>query len=199
MTHPHPVLDALALPPLERIVDERFRDALGLAPPTQYGLACRDVAAACADAEERGGGPFVSAKVAAPAWTEHGERRRCRLDFALGYCDGAQVEYLGPGRGTDFYAEVLDGDAPVLHHVGIYQRGIDAIEERLHAAGYPTVVAGGVRLGWLGAFEFKYFDTRDALGIYLEILDFRAFGGRPIDMRPLIERGAAARAWARHR
>jgi hypothetical protein len=50
------------------------------------------------------------------------------------------------------------------------------IGERLNQAGYPTAVKGGLRIGRLLAIEFRYVDTHDELGCYLEILDFEAAG-----------------------
>ena len=190
------VLEALGLAPFDELVPEPFRTRFGLEPAGQYGLACPDVPRARDRLEALGGGAFVGARVPAPGWTEGGRRQRCRLDFALGDCDGEQVELLGPGRGTTFYSDALDGDELVLHHVGIFQTGIRSIEARLVDGGYPIAVTGGVRIPGLYAFEFTYLDTRDELGFYLEILDFRGLGGRPLDLRPLVRRAGRLRARA---
>lgn len=189
----HPALASLALPPLADALPERFRRELGLAPAAQYGVAVRDAREAMAEAEAQGGGPFVRARLAPPAWREHGERRRVTLEFALGYCDDAQLEFLAPGAGTRFYSDALGERAAVLHHVGIYQPGLDAAARRLGAAGFPLVVSGGVALGALARFRFAYFDTRAALGLYVEVLDFAWLGERPVPMRPLVERAARLR------
>ncbi|MFN7950730.1 MAG: VOC family protein [bacterium] len=190
----HSALAALALPSFDDVLPAAFRRDLGLDPATQYGVACRDVPRAIADAEALGGGPFLRARVSPPHWTERGVRRRAHLDFALGYCDDVQLEFLGPGKGTRFYADALGDADTILHHVGVYQRGLASLTERLERAGHVTVVSGGVRLGPLARFQFRYFDTRAALGIYLEILDFAWLGDHPIPMRPFIERAARLRS-----
>ena len=130
----------------------------------------------CRKAERLGAGPFLGAKVPAPGWIENGQARSCKLEFALGALGRDQMEFLGPGEGTGFYADALQGAEHVLHHVGVYQTGSPELEGRLNEAGYATAVKGGLRLGPLLAIEFRYFDTRDELGCYLEILDFEAGG-----------------------
>jgi len=135
--------------------------------------------------------PFLGARVPAPGWVEDGQKRRCKLDFALGAAGESQIEFLGPGQGTTFYSDALQGAEHVLHHVGVYQTGSREIERHLNAAGYRTVVAGGLRLGPLLAVEFKYFDTRDELGCYLETLDFE-MGGRQL---PVLASAAALAGW----
>lgn len=186
----HRALEGLALPPLEEVLPERVRRELGLGRPGQFGVAVRDVGEEIAHAEGRGGGPFLRARLSPPRWREHGVRARPTLDFALGYCGDAQLELLGPGRGTRFYADALGERDAVLHHVGIYQRGLATLTRRFEAAGFPTVVSGGLDLGPLARFVFAYFDTRAALGFYVEILDFAWLGERPVPVRPLVERCA---------
>jgi len=177
MRHDHDgALEAFRLPPFESILPAAFRERFGLRPAQQYGIACRDVTGECRRAEGLGAGPFVGARVPAPGWIEDGQKRSCKIEFALGAAGEEQIEFLGPGEGTRFYADALQGAEHLLHHVGVYQTRSPEIEERLNQAGYPTAVKGGLRLGPLLAVEFRYFDTRDELGCYLEILDFEAAG-----------------------
>ena len=172
-------LVAYNLPHFEEILTDDFRYQYGLMPAGQYGVACIDVQAECRKAETLGAGPFLTAKIPAPNWVENGIRKKCSLDFALGYAGNQQLEFLGPGKGSDFYADALQGRDYVLHHVGVFQNNIEALEKKLNASGFKTVVDGGIHFGqWLG-FRFKYFDTREALGCYLELLDFY-FLGKPI-------------------
>jgi hypothetical protein len=155
----------------------------------QYGIACVDVQTECARAESLGAGPFLAANLSASNRTEFGRRlgKGARLDFALGYTGECELEFLGPGEGSGFYSDALDGRSSVLHHVGIYQSGIEKIEQRLNAGGYKTVVSGGTSLGWLFGAKYLYFDTRSDLGCYLEILDFYVLGSIPIPIRTLVE------------
>ena len=60
---------------------------------------------------------------------------------------------------------------------------------QLIADGYPEAARGGISLGRGLSFDYRYYDTRAALGIYLEILDFAWLGG-PLSIAP------AVRAWA---
>jgi len=178
---PHRTLTTFSLPRFDDILDEPFRERFGLNRARQYGVACRDVRAEFQAAEKLGAGPFFAASIPAPNWIEHGERRRCRLEFALGYIDEAQLEFLGPGHGTGFYSDALQGRERVLHHVGVFQNNASELEKRLNRAGFDTVVDGGVSLGNSVGFRFKYFDTRRAIGCYLELLDFYFFD-RPISL-----------------
>ena len=134
---------------------------------------------------------FLVGRVPAPNWWERGERRRgVVLEVALGYAGDTQIEFLGPGRGTSFYRDALLGRDTALHHVGAYQPGVAEVERSLGRAGFAQAIHGGARVGPLADFDFRYYDTREALGVYVEILDFSALG-RPLDIAPVV-RGATA-------
>ena len=168
------VLDDLSIPHIEERLPREFFYGLGLKFPQQYGIACRDVAACVRRAEALGAGPFLHTTLAAPNWIEEGElRRNCRLEFALGYAGDTQIEFLGPGKGTDHYARALEDTDIAFHHVGIYQTGMERISETLESAGYRTVIRGGVSLRPALTIDFRYFDARQEHGLYLEILDFQ--------------------------
>jgi hypothetical protein len=184
------VLEHFEVPTLASRLPQRFRDTYGLAVPQQYGIACRDVRRCCAIAESLGAGPFLAARIPATGWRERGQLRRCTLSVGLGYAGDTQVEFLGPGCGTDFYSAVLDGAEARLHHAGIYQAGVERIGAQLVAGGYPEAVRGGLVLGRGLSFDYRYYDTRAELGIYLEVLDFRGLG-RPLSVEPLARAGAA--------
>ncbi len=192
------VLDRFDIPPLETQVPLAFRQRFGLVAPQQYGIAVADVAVACRAAEELGAGPFLQGRIPATGWTEAGEPRpRCQLEVGLGYASGVQVEFLGPGRGTDFYSAALKGRAACLHHAGFYQPGVEAIGRALVAAGHPEAVRGGVVMPRGPAFDYRYYDTREALGIYTEVLDFsfRLAERRALPLRidPLLHAAAAVK------
>lgn len=168
------VLDDFSIPYIEERLPRDFFYGLGLKFPQQYGIACRDIAACVRRAEALGAGPFLHATLAAPNWIEEGElRRHCKLEFALGYAGDTQIEFLGPGEGTDHYARALVDTDIAFHHVGIYQTGMERIFELLEGAGYRNVVRGGVSLRPALKIDFRYFDARQEHGIYLEVLDFQ--------------------------
>jgi len=180
------LLNALSLPHIEEQLPRDVFYRLGLKFPQQYGIACRDVAACVKRAEALGAGPFIHGNVAAPNWIENGERiRDCKLEVALGYAGDAQIEFLGPGHGTEHYARALVDTDIAFHHVGIYQRGMEELAASITAAGYPQVVQGGIKLGKALSIDFRYFDSRADYGIYLEVLDFNALGMQ-LSLEPLI-------------
>lgn len=187
-------LDTYQLPPFREVLRDDFRDRFGLLPAQQYGIACRDVQDECDKAESLGAGPFINSRTAAPNWTENGQRVAVKLDFALGYAGDSQLEFLGPGEGTTFYSEALTVADTILHHIGVYQNESEKLEQRLNKSGYKTVISGGVSLGSLFGVKFKYFDTRNDLGCYLEILDFYVLGKISIPVRTPVEMLAKLRA-----
>ena len=192
------LLDELSLPHIEERVSRDFFYRLGLRFPQQYGIACRDVTDCVRRTEALGAGPFLHTTISAPNWIENGTRRPdCKLEFALGYAGKAQIEFLGPGQGTDHYARALRDTDVAFHHVGIYQRGMNELATSITNAGYAMVVQGGVSLGKVLCIDFRYFDARDDHGIYLEVLDFSCLGMQ-LDAEPLLRAySASARAIAR--
>ena len=180
------VLKEFSLPHVEERVRRDVFYKLGLKFPQQYAIAARDVASCVKRAEALGAGPFLHVTIPAPNWVERGELLKdCKLEVALGYAGDRQVEFLGPGVGTQHYArELVDADY-VFHHVGIYQNGMAELARNIENAGYPEVVRGGVNLGKALNFDFRYFDSREALGSYLEIQDFSYFG-RELSIEPFL-------------
>ena len=87
------------------------------------------------------------------------------------------LELLGPGENTDLYREKIPADGGfALHHVGITQLGMHRVKPALAEAGFAAVVELGMRIGPIYSVDVAYFDTRDELGFYLEILEFKTFG-----------------------
>ena len=159
------------------LIPASFRERFQLAEPMQYGMVCRDFPDKIARLEALGAGPFVHGKVGLPGWREHGVARKVRNEVALGYCAGQQIELLGPGTNTDHYAEKIPADGGfALHHVGIAQLGLAASRRAFGDAGIEAVVEMGMKMGPLYSVEVVYYDTRDELGFYLELLEFRSFG-----------------------
>ncbi|MGB8332543.1 MAG: VOC family protein [Polyangiales bacterium] len=186
------VLRDMSLPHIEERVPRDFFYQLGLRFPQQYGIACRDVAACVRRAEALGAGPFLHTTVAAPNWIENGERRRhCKLEVALGYAGDMQIEFLGPGEGTEHYARALRDTDIAFHHVGIYQRGMEQLAPSIIGAGYPVVVRGGISIGKALSIDFRYFDSRGHCGVYLEVLDLRCLGMQ-LSLESLIRAYSAA-------
>ncbi len=173
------------IPDLSELVPPSFRERFGLAEPSQYGMVCADVRAGISRLEAAGAEPFLFARTGPPNWTERGEPRPVRVDTALGYVDHQQIELLGHGTHTDVYSEKIPADGSLaLHHVGIHQLGIERVRGELAAAGYERVVDIHMAIGPFYSVDVSYFDTRDELGVHLEILQFVRFGRHA----PLAER-----------
>ena len=160
----------------DALVDPAFLRRFGLSRPGQYGVVCADVSASIDMLEGLGATPFIHATTAAPGWTERGEKKPVQVEMAMGYTDGEQIELLGPGENTDFYREAVPTDGSMaLHHVCCMQDNLADLRRRLAAGGFPLVVEGGVNIGLLST-HFAYFDTRDELGVWLEIAEYRLLG-----------------------
>ena len=189
----HAVLKEFDLPHVEERIPRDVFYRLGLKFPQQYAIAARDVAACVKRAEAHGAGPFLHVTIPAPNWTERGSLiEDCKLEVALGYAGERQVEFLGPGHGTEHYSGALRDTDVAFHHVGIYQNGMSTIAPRLEAAGYPEVVRGGITFGKALRFDFRYFDSRAAFGVYLEVQDFSYFG-RELSIAPFLHAYARLR------
>ena len=187
------LLEGLSLPHVEERIPRDVFDRLGLKFPQQYAIAARDVRTCVKRAESLGAGPFLVATIPAPNWVERGTRiKHCQLELALGYAGDRQVEFLGPGRGTQHYSAALKDTDVAFHHVGIYQDGMATIAPTLTSNGYPEVVRGGLRIGSLVSVDFRYFDARHDYGVYFEIQELRSFG-REFSLNPLIRAYAELR------
>jgi len=191
------VLRDLSVPHIDERLSRDFFYQLGLRFPQQYGIACRDVADCVQRAEALGAGPFLYGKVSAPNWIENGKLvPDCKLEVALGYAGDAQIEFLGPGQGTEHYSRALHDTDIAFHHVGIYQRGMRELAASITNAGYPQVIQGGISVGNALSIDFRYFDSRADNGLYLEVLDFSCLG-MELNMEPLIRAYSATRTATR--
>lgn len=163
------------------LIPEGFLARFKLSPPAQYGMVCADVGAEKARLESLGTTDFFHAHMEAPGWTEYwqnasGEKKKVKVEMALGYTDDEQIELLGPGENTSFYSDAIPDDgALTLHHVCCNQNNIEELKTLLPQAGYPLYLQGGVNVGLLSTY-FAYFDTRDELGFFLEIAQYRLLG-----------------------
>jgi hypothetical protein len=165
------------VPDLASLIPRSFRARFQLAEPIQYGMVCRDFPEKIARLEALGAGPFVHGKVRLPGWRERGVARKVLNEVALGFCANQQIELLGPGTNTNHYSEKIPTDGGfALHHVGITQLGLEASRRAFADAGIEAVVELGMRIGPLYSVAVAYFDTRNELGFYVEILEFRSLG-----------------------
>ncbi len=170
------IIDRLGGRNLEQIVPAQFRERFGLSVPGQYGMVCGDVAAEIRQLEALGSTPFLHAHMGAPNWTEQGVKKDVRVEMSMGYVGAEQIEVLGAGENTDFYTAKIPADGSLtLHHACCFENNIEELKQTLPAAGYPLYLEGGVNMGFLSTY-FAYFDTREELGLWLEIGQYRLLG-----------------------
>lgn len=175
LTH-EKVLEHMGCGDLPTLVDPEFLSAHGLSEPMQYGMVCADVDHHIQELEALGAGPFLRAHPDGPGWTENGIKKQVKIDLALGYSNGQQVELLGPGKGTHFYVDKIPENGSVaLHHICTSQ-AIDELEPRMNAAGFPTIIEQKTGIKGLLTMRVRYFDTLKALGFYVEVIEWRLFG-----------------------
>ena len=140
-------------------------------------MVCRDVRAEMAGLEGLGAGPFLYSTNKMPNWREWGEPVEAHAELALGYSNGQEIELLGPGQNTHFYTDRIPADGGIaLHHICIFQDDILELERRLNDAGFETAGAGHIGVKGLYTTRFRYLDTRDALGFYLELAEYKLLG-----------------------
>lgn len=184
MTDTHQaVLNALGCDDLDTLVPQSFLDRFGLDTPRQYGMVCADVKASAEELQGLGCSPFLRIKSDIKGWWERdgspnngGSRKTVTTDAAFGYSNGQQVELLGPGANSTLYTDKIPADGSIaLHHVCVMQFGIEDIERHLNEAGYPTHISGDVGGGPFKT-RFRYFDTREELGFWLEVCEYALFG-----------------------
>jgi hypothetical protein len=145
------VLEHMGCGDLTTLVDREFLAAHGLSEPMQYGMACGDVDAQLEKLEALGAGPFLRAHPDGPGWTEYGVKKTVKIDLALGYSNGQQV------------------------HICTSQ-DISELEPRMNAAGFPTIIEQDAGVKGLLTMKVRYFDTQAAVGIYVEVIEWRLFG-----------------------
>ena len=171
------VMQLLGCDDLHELLDRKFLAEFGLELPGQYGMVCKDVKAQIANLEAAGSRPFLHAMMKMPNWKEYGQPKDAYADMALGYSNGQQIELLGEGRNIDIYKEKIPEDGSIaLHHACVFQGNIVELERRLNDAGYVTAGSGYIGLSGLYSTTVRYIDTRETIGIYLEMVEYRLLG-----------------------
>lgn len=84
-----------------------------------------------------------------------------------------QIELVEPLQGPSIYHEWLDERGEGLHHIGAVVPSLDAGVEQLEGAG-SELMQSGRGYGARGDGGFAYFDTTDALGLILELIEVPA-------------------------
>ena len=171
------VMQQLGCDDLNELVDRKFLQEFGLVMPEQYGMVCQNVKEQIARLEALGAGPFLYANMKMPNWKERGQPKEAYAEMSLGYSNGQQIELLGEGKNIDIYREKIPTDGSLaLHHVCVFQEDIPELERRLNNAGYPTAGSGHIGVKGLYTTTVRYIDTRETLGIYIEMVEYKMLG-----------------------
>jgi hypothetical protein len=105
----------------------------------------------------------------APTRLYHGEPGDWSLLLALNDRH-PQYELVQPLAGTSIHGQWLEERGESFHHVGYVVESIDAVAADLQRAGHEAVME--VRgFGADGDGRGAYFDTVDALGFYIELVE----------------------------
>jgi len=142
-------------------------------PLIQLGFAVPDMDEALA----RMGGEWQTAVAKAKYFGEVTFRGQ---PAALGHLnalrmDGdVELEVIQPTAGPSVWHEWVEQGRPALHHLGLKVAEPLASIPAMEAAGFACVQRGT----FFGDGEFAYFDTLEALGVYIEALRYPSSWGR---------------------
>ena len=141
--------------------------------PDQIGILVRDLDSALARYEREWGlGPwrgFVYGPDTIPSTSFRGEPGRYRVQIAI---SGTvpQIELLEALEGPSIYDEWLAERGEGLHHLGFWVDSLAAGIADMEAAGYRAVQTGE-GYGLDGDGGYAYFDTRERLGVLVELIE----------------------------
>lgn len=79
-----------------------------------------------------------------------------------------QVELIQPNEAPSVWREFLEEKGEGLHHIAFQVKGMQMHIDRLENAGFPMVQKGEYRKG---NGRYAYFDARDTLKLYFELLE----------------------------
>nr|WP_087573738.1 VOC family protein [Sphingomonas sp. CDS-1] len=101
--------------------------------------------------------------------TLQGMPMECSQNLTFGFLGPLNVELVEPIEGRNIYTDFLDAnEAGGLHHIAWKVADIDAAAAAMKQAGLVEVQTGCFGEGT----RFSYFDTRDPLGHFVELLYF---------------------------
>lgn len=115
------------------------------------------------------------------------------FEFLLGYRAGVQIELLKV-RGSDrgIFDARPAGDAGHVHHVGYFVRDIQGASQRLRACGLEAAQSGIVKVAPNAKTRFSYWQSEDASGGIVELIEQRVSGLRTGMPEWLVQFGAVA-------
>ena len=85
--------------------------------------------------------------------------------LSMGYAGETAIELIQHLSGRSIYQEFLDRKGVGVHHLGFIVPEHESAVRDFAAHGYPVVQGGRI-----GGSRFAYFDTQDAIGVFLETI-----------------------------
>lgn len=89
-------------------------------------------------------------------------------EMAFFYFGNLQVEFIQPNEQPSIWREFLDEKGEGLHHIAFQVNGMKTYIDRLEGFGVPMVQKGEYRRG---NGRYAYFDARETLKMYFELLE----------------------------
>ncbi len=124
--------------------------------------------------EQLGIGPWTFFTYGSPHMTEGtylGRPQEYRMRLAFAMTGGLLLEIIQPLLGPSIYEDFLAQRGEGLHHIGLPVKSLDAAAPQLEACGYRAIM-GGRGFGKHGDGAFAYYDTEQALGATIELVQY---------------------------
>jgi catechol 2,3-dioxygenase-like lactoylglutathione lyase family enzyme len=163
--------------------DPSFLDRAGagkrdLPPLSQIGLTVPDLSrGARYYSSLLGVGKWYRTMITGAEYYYHGRPLNLRLDIAVGYSGGLQIELIEHhSEAENIYNAPTAPRGFGLHHLGFSVSDLDARLDLLRLKGVMPLQTGTIRFGRGGVTRFAYLDTMEQAGFVLELIETRAFG-----------------------
>ena len=88
-----------------------------------------------------------------------------RYHLSMAYAGETAIELIQHLSGKSIYQEFLDRRGEGVHHLGFVVPDHDQAVQDFAGHGYPVVQGGRI-----GGSCFAYYDTQDAIGVFLETI-----------------------------
>jgi len=101
--------------------------------------------------------------------TYQGKPADYKMRIGLSYFGPMRIELIQPLSGATVYADFIEKHGYGVHHFGLLVEDMDAALDQAHEAGYE-VIMDGAGFGLDGDGHYAYLNTKDKLGVTLELI-----------------------------
>jgi hypothetical protein len=146
-----------------------LRELLGRLAPGffQQAFVVDDIGAAqAAFTQVAGCGTWATLPASNLPYRYRGREVTCALSLAFARSGAVQIELLHPESGEGIHVEFLERNGPGAHHLGFMVDALDEVTAAAEDAGVEECMAGE-----FGSVRFRYLDTFDQLGVYVELVE----------------------------